>query len=319
MRLIIRADASTSVGTGHVMRTSAIAEEFLRLGHEVFYVGYIDSITLIHERFKEIGLVNPVMSPEVFVPIPSSDILLIDSYTLSPLDPFISREKWLKLCAVCDSVTPNCDVDLVIRPSLSRPTDFGSQINELSGPDYVLLRKAIFKNAPRKQDDSSPLRILLVGGGSDPSGFCNAVAAVLVGFPYNFSVDIFSDNFEAVEEIDSRLRIHKVGIKMDEFASKCDIALTLASSLSLELIAREIPVGVASAFQNQKEGFLEMVSSGFAVSIGERNCDGNWMIDTHSLGTLLSSVECRSQLRAKISDLIDLKGAQRVALEIINL
>jgi spore coat polysaccharide biosynthesis predicted glycosyltransferase SpsG len=66
MRLIIRADASQSLGTGHVMRSSTIAAEFLKLGHEVWYVGEIDSMALIDERLEELGLRDFTIHPNDF-------------------------------------------------------------------------------------------------------------------------------------------------------------------------------------------------------------------------------------------------------------
>ena len=82
MRLIIRADASASVGTGHVMRSSTIAAEFLKLGHEVCYAGSIDAMSLILERFQELGIPYPVIDPVGFEPNYENDILLIDSYSV---------------------------------------------------------------------------------------------------------------------------------------------------------------------------------------------------------------------------------------------
>ena len=40
MRYVLRADASESIGAGHVMRSSAIAEELIARGENVVFVGY---------------------------------------------------------------------------------------------------------------------------------------------------------------------------------------------------------------------------------------------------------------------------------------
>jgi spore coat polysaccharide biosynthesis predicted glycosyltransferase SpsG len=92
MRLIIRADASPSVGTGHVMRSSTIAAEFIKLGHTVYYTGSIDPMSLILERFQEIGVPYPVLDPLSIEPNHTNDILLIDSYSLNPSDPFFAKK-----------------------------------------------------------------------------------------------------------------------------------------------------------------------------------------------------------------------------------
>jgi spore coat polysaccharide biosynthesis predicted glycosyltransferase SpsG len=318
MRLIIRADASASVGTGHVMRSSTIAAEFLKLGHAVCYAGSIDPMSLILERFQELGIPYPVLDPVGFESNHESDILLIDSYSVKPSDPFIERERWFKLCSITDSATPKYNVDLSIKPSLYQQFELDKGFRTLSGTNYVLLRNSIVKTQPRDPNDSTPLRILIAGGGSDPSGFCNEVTKALRELPDDFTADIFSDNIDLAHQSDSRIRIHKVSLLLDEFAKTADLALTLASSLSIEFIAREIPVGIACAFENQRRGFNEMVSSEFAAPIGSRDNSGEWVIDLGMLKELIGSRFLRNNLRSKISGLIDMNGPKRVAQEILR-
>lgn len=318
MRLIIQADASPSVGTGHVMRSSTIAAEFLKLGHTVYYAGSIDPMSLILERFQEIGIPYPVLDPLSIESDNKNDILLIDSYNLNPSDPLIAREKWAKVVAIFDSITPHYDVDLAIRPSLL-PKNSVEGVRTLAGTKFLLLRNSVTKSFPRNPDASTPLKILVVGGGSDPSDFCSEVTKVLKELPFNFIVDVFSDNVDLVHQSDSRIKIHKVSLLLDEYAKECDLAFTLASSLSIELIAREIPIGVACAFENQRSGFSEMVASGFAAPIGDRNKSGEWEIDKSVLSEMITSVSFRDALRSRISGLIDLNGPERVALEILKL
>lgn len=319
MRLIIRADASAGVGTGHVMRSSTIAAAFLKLGHSVGYVGAIDPMSLILERFQEIGVSFPVIKPEDFEPNQLNDILLIDSYTLNPSDPFIAKEKWAKVVAILDSVTPKYDVDLAIRPSLTSQANSTSGVQTLAGPSFILLRNSVTKTFPRNPGDSTPLRILVVGGGSDPSGFCDEITKALEELSSDFIADVFSDNIDLTHVSDSRIRIHKVSLLLDDYAKYCDIAFTLASSLSVELIAREIPIGVAFGFENQRSGFTEMVSSDFAAPIGYRKKSGEWEINKVVLSELITSSSYRDALRSRISGLIDLDGSNRVALEILKL
>jgi spore coat polysaccharide biosynthesis predicted glycosyltransferase SpsG len=301
------------------MRTSTIAAEFLDLGSEVCYVGNIEPMSLILERFKEIGLHSPVLDPGGFESRSDSDILLIDSYSLHPSDPFIAKERWFKSFSISDSVTPNYDVDLVIKPSLTKSTNTIPGNRILSGPEYILIRNSISKNSPRKTYDHSPLRILIVGGGSDPSRFCTAVAKALMGFPNDFNADIFSDNVDLKLQDDSRIRFHKVSTRIDHFARDCDVALTLASSLSMELIAREIPVGIGAAFENQMDGFQEIIGLGLAIPIGILDSSGNWNIDKVMIRELIESESLRKELRSRVTGLIDAGGPRRITLEILNL
>jgi len=318
MRLIIRADASASVGTGHVMRSSTLAAEFLKLGHTVCYTGAIEPMNLILERFRELGIPYPVLAPEEFEPDQNSDILLIDSYSLNPSEPFILKEKWAKVIAISDSVTPDYDVDLIIRTSLIPRPITRTTIPTLTGPKYILLRSSVKKATHKDFVGSSPISILVAGGGSDPSGFCNAMIKVLQEFSFDYIANVFSDNIESVGQPDSRIIIHNASLVFDEYMKVSDLALTLASSLAVELIASEIPIGVACGFDNQRIGFNELVVSGFASPIGERDESGKWILDKAAIELLIISESSRVKLKERISGLIDMRGPERIALEILK-
>lgn len=301
------------------MRSSTIAAEFLRLGHEVWYVGEIDSMGLIDERLEELGLRDFTIHPNDFQSISNTDYLLMDSYTVSPRDPFLDKDKWFRRISVSDSVTPQYDVDLEIQPSLVPKKDGTKSHRVLSGPKFILLRDTLSTNFRRLASDRSPIRILIVGGGSDPSGFCDSLAAKLLQFSNSFVLDIFSDNLDLALLRDHRVRVHKVSLAMDHYSNKCDLAFTLASSLSIELIAQGIPIGLAAAFDNQLNGFQEIIELGFGAPIGVRNPDGQWSFDETMLAAMVSSETFRDNLRLRVAGLIDLRGPQRIASEILRL
>ncbi len=299
------------------MRSSTIAAEFLSLGHSVHYVGEIEPINLILQRFQEIGISYPVSRPEEIEPCKETDILLIDSYTLKPSDSFITKNRWLVSCSISDNMTPNYDVDLTVRPSLTSHSNGDPKI--LTGPNHMLLRRSISKNKFNSTKANKPLKILIAGGGTDPSGFCNAVIETITSFSNDFVADVFSENVSVKSQGDPRIKVHPVSLLIDKYAKDCDLAFTLASTLSIELIAREIPIGIAPAFENQINGFQEMVSSGFAAPIGIRDEFGSWDIDKFNLQKLIDSDSFRGELKSRVRGLIDLGGAYRVASKILEL
>jgi hypothetical protein len=118
---------------------------------------------------------------------------------------------------------------------------------------------------------------------------------------------------------DSRVNIHKVSLHLDEVARYSDLALTLASSLSTELIARGMPVGLAVGFENQQMGFNEIISMGYAAPVGSRDSSGSWKFNESIIKRLIQSNSYRNELRRKVNGLVDLGGARRIALEILSL
>ncbi len=301
------------------MRTSTIAAEFIKLGHDVLYVGNIDPIGVIDERLQSLGLSNSVIAQSHFQPNKASDVLLIDSYYMDPNTSFLEKKRWFKTVSICDAVTPNYDVDLVVKPSLSNRISGSSSVKVLTGPKYLLIRETISKTISSSLDGASPLKILIAGGGSDPSGFCSALTRVLITFPDQFILNVFADNFDTALLSDPRVKLFQVSSDIDRYATTSHLALTLASSLSLELLAAELPLGVAAGFENQVDGLKEILKRKLAVKIGIRKEQGAWAFDESNLRELVTSKSLRNFLREQSSGLIDLKGPYRVTQEILAL
>ena len=90
------------------------------------------------------------------------------------------------------------------------------------------------------------------------------------------------------------------------------MVLTTASTSSLEFIAREIPTGVVCLIDNQEDYYEQLGRLGYATQIGVRTSAGAWEFNVEAIKNLLASQEKRDALKESVSDLIDLKGAERV-------
>jgi spore coat polysaccharide biosynthesis predicted glycosyltransferase SpsG len=58
MTYVIRADASPTIGSGHVMRSSANAEELIARGEKVVFVGLISYLLWVTERKMDLGFIE---------------------------------------------------------------------------------------------------------------------------------------------------------------------------------------------------------------------------------------------------------------------
>ena len=83
MRYVLRADASESIGAGHVMRSSAIAEELIARGENVVFLGQISGLPWVEERIASLGFTMIHDYPSEFISKPESDVLILDSYEIS--------------------------------------------------------------------------------------------------------------------------------------------------------------------------------------------------------------------------------------------
>ena len=79
MRYVLRADASQSIGTGHVMRSSAIGEELIERGEEVIFVGEFSEVPWLALRINNLGLSQILLKEGDYTSNPETDVLILDS------------------------------------------------------------------------------------------------------------------------------------------------------------------------------------------------------------------------------------------------
>ena len=118
--------------------------------------------------------------------------------------------------------------------------------------------------------------------------------------------------------MDPRFTVVQIGFQLDLEASDADLVFTTASTTSLEFLAREIPVGLGCAVDNQQEYYESLVGAKVAMPVGEFR-EGKWKLDHAKMADLINSGELRKALEKKSAGLLDLKGAERIVDEILKL
>ncbi len=178
-KILIRADASYSIGTGHIHRTLVLAKKFRHYGYCVSYacvdfdgnlISYIQD-----EGFDVFTLKD--LSEEPLIDILSTepyDLLVIDSYQIS-----VNTERALRkrtktplLCFDDEGNPHNCNY--LLNQNLYADTLEYSASNKdiklFCGSEYALLRDE-FSNPKPSTDNHQKPSILLTMGGSDPKAY----------------------------------------------------------------------------------------------------------------------------------------------------
>ena len=315
MRFVFRADASMSIGSGHVMRSSAIAEEAIARGIPSIFVGKISDLTWVSERIRGLGFMQVLENSSEFIPDKNRDILIIDSYKILTDDVFVQLRNWSKVVSIFDELTPDYSCDLRIHPGLTKawPKPFSGRT--LSGPKFVPLRKSI-KNSTKHTPEGT-LEVLIVGGGSDAYGFVPAVVKELTKLTQDFHATIFTNSFSGMD-LDKRFSLSEVGLNLDHIANAVDLVFTTASTTSLEFLARGSAVAIGCAVDNQELYYKELSDGDYAAPIGEF-LNNEWHLDAELIQELLTSETFRATLKANSANLIDLNGAKRIVDEILKL
>jgi len=318
MRYVLRADASLSIGAGHVMRSSAIAEEFIRRGEDVIFVGQISDLAWVEARIASLGFSQIHSDPTKFNSNPDSDVLILDSYGIVTDNFFIAPEKWLHIIAIVDELTPSYVCTLRIHPGLDEKWTGNSRTPILAGPKYIPFRSTLASNLSLNSNEKRDLKIAVVAGGSDPYNLVNEIAIILTKIPVLFEVYLFSRS--TLDSIfDSRFHIVQIGQQLDELTRDADLILTTASTSSLEFLARGLCVGVARAVDNQNQYYKSLGELEVAALLGHRTLDNHWELEEQKIITLVTSSELRQKLKARATGLIDFNGAGRIVDAITNL
>ena len=322
MRFIIRADASNLMGAGHVMRCIAIAEELAEKGHEVILVGQTKNLPWVEAKVNSSGFSRIYSNPANLRPDPDADVLILDSYEIDPIDPFLDSRKWRKVVALVDDTTPKFHADLYIHPGSGTtwlPPEKERKAPFVSGIEYIAIRKSI-QNLKRNARPKVPdcLRILVTGGGSDPYDFCGEIVKMLQKLSVNFSAKVFSQSKE-IQTHDARFVFVEIGSKLEEFLPDTDLIFTTAGTSSWEFLSCGFPIGLACAVDNQVANFKCQTQNGLAMGIGERNNHQSWELDEVNIEKLVSNPQIRNELSVQARGQVDGKGSARIVEVILGI
>ena len=310
MRYVFRADASQSIGAGHVMRSSAIAEELIARGKDVIFIGETSELPWVKERITNLGFTDVFTETSEYLSNSKSDVLLLDTYLIDIDDAFISPENWLHVIVIVDELTPNYRCTLRIHPGIDSSWVGNSQTPTLAGPRYIPIRSSLSKKAHISIDMEHSLRVAVVAGGSDPYGVVHEIASILGKIPGQFEVSLFSDSTPST--LDSRFKYIKIGQRLDDLTMDVDLVITTASTSSLEFLACGLCVGLVCAVDNQRQYYDSLGKLGVAAQLGFRTLDNTWALDEQKIYSLISSTELRMNLMTKAVGLVDFSGASRI-------
>lgn len=316
MRLIFRADASQSVGTGHVMRCSAVIEEAISHNIECILVGNLGGIAWLEERIQILGVPHYKNTKQLKISS-SKDVLILDSYEIPKHDSFIQPDLWKFVVVVSDESTPDYNATLVINLTLNqiKHNQFGPRY--LSGRDFIPFRKTIKKTT--KKNFKKLNKIVVFAGGIDTFNFALTMATGMIKFE-NFNKVIFISSMSSeITSLDSRYKVRDFGSVLDMELEDADLVFTTASTSSMEIIAREIPLGLCYTVNNQIPYFNSMLQKKLAFNIGHLGDDGRWEIDWEQIKSVINDPSLRENLVANTKGFFDLKGSKRIVDEILKL
>ena len=333
--LIIRADATPEIGTGHLMRTLALAHAWRDRAGDVIFVSCCQSRGLVR-RMAE--LARQVVTLDRAHPDPgdwekTARILNAHGEAWVALDGYHFDGEYHKniralgkrLLVVDDMAhLDHYEADIVLNQNIDaadRSYSTAAFTRLLLGPQYILLRPEFVERIAPKRNIAGPAcRLLVTLGGADPDNMTLTVIQALEkinidGFEAVIVVGSANPNLQQIQTAGNRsglpMRVVYNAPNMAELMAWADLAVSAGGSTCWELAYMGVPTLAITMADNQQAVVKGLAKAGAIVNLG-------WHQDVSSaeiaraVQNLATDVDKRIQMQRCGRDLVDGGGAQRV-------
>ena len=341
--LIIRADASTTIGTGHIMRCIALAQAWQDQGGKVIFLLAHKPSTL-ENKLRSQGIQIIYLSVEAgsdedahqtadFIQQFTSQWLVVDGYHFGTAYQKVIKDLGISLLFIDDyGHADHYFADLVLNQNISASQDL--YINRepytklLLGTEYTLLRREFWLWRDwQREVNAVASKILITLGGSDPDNVTlKVVQALTLLNRDNLEVIVViggsNPHYECLqrEVADTSLATSwQCNVSnMPELMAGADLAIAAGGSTNWELAFMGLPSLVITIADNQKVIAAELDRQGVIINLG-------WHQDVTieqislELRELIDDLHKREDMSQKGRKLVNGNGASRVASQILNM
>lgn len=312
MIVAIHADAGPGAGLGHVARCSGLALALRRQGIIPVMLNAAGPALTAHfsrHALAELRCEAGIPSLWQTVQRVGAQALVVDSYRLDG-DDLRQTCAGLKLVWFDDTASHPIAADMVINGSPaahSLPYDLPQGGIGLLGADYQVVRPGIVA-----RDRLGPVRRLLVTyGGADPKGVGPRLAAIL---PDTIAIDFVVGPFADIPgNLPAHATVHKAPADLLGLIDKADLALCAGGQTLFELAAAKLPAVTIGIGEDQRPNLETLARKGAVLFGGWADSVDFQSGLSQTLNTALSDASLRHDLAAKAHQLVDGRGADRIA------
>jgi UDP-2,4-diacetamido-2,4,6-trideoxy-beta-L-altropyranose hydrolase len=345
-----RADASPMIGTGHVIRCLALADELKKRGARCRFICRADapsladlieqhghSVTILpfvggepisgsspHASWLGATFEVDAQQTQVALQIPP-DWLIVDHYAIDEGWEKLLRPFCKKLLVIDDLADRSHDCNLLLDQSpLSYAHRYAGLVPQhttsLLGPRYALLRNEfeVAKRGMSRQFNHAP-RLLVMFGGADQRRQTERVVSLLSSANWSGRIDVVAGPLypdlgalESAARILPNVTLHINSKNVAVLMSQADIAIGASGTSSLERCAMGLPSIAVAQASNQIAIGESLATAGAHLYLGaeEEVSDHAWL---NALCGLVAAPELRRQMSEAAYALCDGLGVHRVA------
>lgn len=313
MLVVFRCDASSTIGTGHVMRCMALGEMLRQRGAcirflmrrgdrdlttKILRLGFSLSYLPVAEKAFSNGLdwENDLAATEEFIAATGRpDWLIIDRYGLSDawetgMRPYVDR-----IMVIDDHVDVAHDCDVILNQNVDAESEryrglVPRRARVLTGPRYALLRREFEQARSFSVQRRTPPRSVLVSyGGGNVETVTRRTLVVLSSTLISADLSVHTAMMSEAETFSEWMQAglqHELHIGTDDIPSLIagsDVAFGGGGVMALERLYLSLPAVCLTIADNQRESLAWLDSRGLVRWLGD--------IETVDDDTLRSAVQ----------------------------
>lgn len=271
MNVIIRTEASVTIGSGHVMRCLTVAEKLQQAGCYVrFWMEPLEGNLI--EFVAEQGFTN-INGPE------HADLYIVDHYGLG-IEWEQNIRPFTKKLAVIDDIAREHDCDLLLDQNVvpHYKTRYDGKVPahcvKLLGPKYLMMRDEFIEARKQIQPRNATVkRFLVFMGGTDPTNETMKILSALEPFQFEH-VDIVVGNgnpHKHTIEVICRERGYEFHCQIDYMATlmlQADFAIGAGGATMWERCYVGLSSSATIVADNQRETTVFAASLGVVHNLG---------------------------------------------------
>ena len=335
MMILFRADGNSQLGSGHIMRCLSLADALQEKGFcSTFVVAELCMQSLVQKRGYEcrvLGSTYDHMDEELpmFLQLLEERrpacVILDSYYVTSEYMTAVSSE--FPLVYIDDLNMFDYPADLIINYMLyADKLDYSQNKNYLLGQQYALLRKE-FQNVPRRRASAQVNHVLLSTGGADWEHVALQCVQYLRKQPtdsmtYHVILGAMNQDVAEIERLAggcANIVLHRTVTDMRSLMLQCDVAISAGGTTLFELCACGIPTVTYVLADNQIMNVEAFETEGLMLCAGDIRNDERFVEHIFEcLETLVQDHSLRLHISEKMQELVDGKGAARIAKAILE-
>ncbi|WP_269532004.1 UDP-2,4-diacetamido-2,4,6-trideoxy-beta-L-altropyranose hydrolase [Chitinimonas sp. BJYL2] len=348
MRVLIRADASLAIGSGHVVRCLTLANALRDQGAVVSFAsrelpgnalariadaGFAVLVLPASYPGDRAGNIESLIDWQADLAAlqtqlagqPPFDWLLVDHYGLDAQWQRSARAFAQRIAVIDDLANRPHDADLLIDQNLTATADayaplIPASCQTLLGPRYALLRPEFRVPAPTIRAKAD--RVVVNFGGVDAGGETFKAMEALAGLPIHADIVAGSANpawdaLQAKAQGQANWTLHRHVADFAALMQQADVFIGAGGTTSWERAALGVPTLCIAVADNQEPNAQALHAAGIHQYLGrDRHVTASQL--GKAISDLLADAPRRQSYADKSRALVDAKGTQRVAAAMLH-